>query len=120
MPKSVIKEVNNKCRNFLWGADEVFKKIPYVSWEETCRSKKYGRLGLVNMEAWNYVNIAKLIWDITKKKDLLWVKQVHSRYLCKSSWREYKPKQHICWYQRKICKVKEVFKWGSTPNVKWH
>jgi len=67
-PKSVIKEVNNKCRNFLWGADEVFKKIPYVSWEETCRSKKYGRLGLVNMEAWNYVNIAKLIWDITKKR----------------------------------------------------
>ncbi|KAJ8420245.1 hypothetical protein Cgig2_030825 [Carnegiea gigantea] len=27
MPKSVLKEVNNRCRNFLWGADEVHKKV---------------------------------------------------------------------------------------------
>ena len=31
LPKSVIKEVNSKCRNFLWGADETYKKIPYIS-----------------------------------------------------------------------------------------
>jgi len=51
LPKSVIKEVNSKCRNFLWGANGVFKKIPYISWEETCKPKRYGGLGLLNIEA---------------------------------------------------------------------
>ena len=61
LPKGVIKEVNTKCRNFLWGADEVYKKIPYISWEDTCKPKKYGALGLLNIEAWNAANIAKLV-----------------------------------------------------------
>jgi len=72
------------------------------------------------MEAWNYANIAKLIWAVTKRKDLLWVKWVHGRYLCKSSWWESEPKLDVGWYWRKIDKVKEVFKWGSTPDVIWH
>ncbi|KAJ8430486.1 hypothetical protein Cgig2_004679 [Carnegiea gigantea] len=115
LPKSVIKQLNNVCRNFLWGANEVYRKIPYVSWEETYRPKKYGGLGLLNMEAWNYANIAKLVWAVTMKKDLLWVKWGHGRYLSKISWWEYMPKQ-----DRKLCKVKVVFKWECTANQKWH
>ena len=74
----------------------MYKKVPYVSWEETCIPKKYGGLGIINMEAWNYANIAKLVWVVSLKKDLLWVKWVHGRYLSKSSWWEYQPKQDVC------------------------
>ncbi|KAJ8431666.1 hypothetical protein Cgig2_008598 [Carnegiea gigantea] len=66
--KGVIKEGNKMCKNFMWGADEVYRKIPHVSWEETCKPKKYGGLGLINMEAWNHASIAKLVWAITKKR----------------------------------------------------
>jgi len=33
---------------------------------------------------------------------------------------DYRPKQDVGWYWRKLCKVKEVFKWRSSPNMKWH
>ena len=110
LPKGVIKEANRMCRNFLWGADEVYRKIPSMPWEETCKPNKYGGLGLINMETWNHVSTAKLVWAVTIKKDLLCVKWVHVRYLSKSSWWDYTPKQDVCWYWRKLCKVKEVFK----------
>jgi len=52
-----------------------------VSWVETCKPKTYGGLGIRNMEGWNKASIAKLVWVVAKKKDLLWVKWVHERYL---------------------------------------
>jgi len=36
LAKGVIKELERLCRNYLWGADEAYKRIPYVSWEVTC------------------------------------------------------------------------------------
>ena len=61
LPKGVIKEVERVCRNYLWGADQVYKKVPYVSWEETCKPKKNGGIGLRNIEASNQANKAKLV-----------------------------------------------------------
>ncbi|KAJ8422905.1 hypothetical protein Cgig2_028767 [Carnegiea gigantea] len=68
-------------RNFLWGEDGVYKKIPYVNWNTTCSPQKNGGLRLKLLEAWNQAHIAKLVWAIAKKKDLLWLKWVHERYL---------------------------------------
>ena len=28
-------------------------------------------------------------------------------------------KQNVCWDWKKICKLKEVFKWGSSTKRKW-
>ena len=80
------------CRNFWWGADDVYRKIPYVSREETYKPMKYGEIGLINMEASNHGSIAKLVWAITMKKDLLWVKWMHVRYISKNTWWDYLPK----------------------------
>ena len=91
LPKSVIKEVNSKCRNFLRGADQTFKKIPYISWEESCKPKSYGGLGPLNIEAWNSASIAKLVWAVSHKEDMLWVKWIHGRYLRNSNWWDYSP-----------------------------
>ncbi|KAJ8419576.1 hypothetical protein Cgig2_018899 [Carnegiea gigantea] len=64
LPQGVIKE----------GADAKYKKVPYVSWEEICKPKKNKGMGIKNVEAWKKASIAKLVWAIAQKKDLLWVK----------------------------------------------
>lgn len=61
LPQEVIKELERMYRNYLWGANETYKKVPYVSWEDTCKPKKYGGAGIRNMDAWNKVCIAKLV-----------------------------------------------------------
>ena len=69
------------CRNYLRGADSQFKKIPYGGWYEKCQPKTHGILGLKNLKAWNKACIAKLVWAVADKKDMLWVRWVHGRYL---------------------------------------
>jgi len=42
-----------------------------VTWRDACKPKKYGGLGLKDMEAWNKANITKLVWAVAQKKDIL-------------------------------------------------
>ncbi|GJX12979.1 hypothetical protein Tco_0204737 [Tanacetum coccineum] len=52
-----------------------------VSWENVCKPKKQGGLGLKDLYIWNKVLLAKHVWNIATKKDSLWVKWVHSMKL---------------------------------------
>ena len=61
LPQRVIREIERLCRNYLWGADDAYRKILFVAWEKVCQPKKNGGLGIRNMEAWNKASIAKLI-----------------------------------------------------------
>jgi len=56
---------------------------------------------------------------IAAKKDILWVRWVHRRYLGRRDWWEYTPTHNSYWYWRKICYMKEEVKWGSSINYKW-
>ena len=43
-------------------------------------------MGLKDFAAWNKATIAKLIWAVVGKKDILWDKWVHGRYISGKSW----------------------------------
>lgn len=41
LPQNVLKEVDKKYRDFLWGSyTKKKKKVPLVAWEKVCRPKK--------------------------------------------------------------------------------
>lgn len=45
LPKSVSKEIDEKCRNFLWkGNDDKGRGL--VAWKDICLPKKDGGLGI--------------------------------------------------------------------------
>jgi len=75
-------------------------------------------LGLKNLEVWNQACVAKLVWAIAMKKDLFWVRWIHGRYLKTQQW-DFKAPSDACWYLKKLCRVKDFYKWGSTPNNRW-
>jgi len=77
-------------------------------------AKSPGRVGLKEFTAWNKATIAKLIWAIAEKKDNLWVKWVHGRYIREKPWWDFIPALDSSWYRKKICHVKEEFKQGCT------
>lgn len=81
LPKQVMKRVMAICRNYLWGSSDKYKKVPLVNWDEVCQAKKHGGLGIKNLVKWNKASIMKLNWDIANKKDILWVKWIHNRYI---------------------------------------
>ena len=114
LPQAVIDKITKLCRNFLWGGEGEYKRAPYVAWDSVCLPKKQGGLGIKHLDKWNIACIAKLVWDISLKKDSLWVKWVHGRYIKGREWWGYTPKGDSSWYWKKLIKVKDKFR--DYPN----
>jgi len=109
LPKTILEKITSICKNYLWGGTEDHTKVPHISWANTCKAKKHGGLGLKDCEAWNKVIITKLVWAIGTKKDVLWVKWVHCRYIKDKDWWDFVPAPDSSWTWKKICSTKDIF-----------
>lgn len=119
LPTEVTTKLTQLCRNYLWGASEEYKRPPFISWSNSCQPRTHGGLGIKDMGCWNKALTAKLVWAVATKKDTLWVRWVHGRYLKGSSWWSYNPPVDSGWHWKKVCFIKELFKDGYTENWKW-
>lgn len=72
-PQSVLKEVNKKCREYLWGNIEGKRKISPVAWDGIYCLKKFGGLNNTGSRLWNIAFVGKLFWQIANKKDSMWM-----------------------------------------------
>ena len=70
------------CRSFLRGAIEGKKKIHLCKWDDVCRPKRIGGLGLQHAKYSNLAFMAKLGWGLVHQRDELWVKVLRSKYGC--------------------------------------
>ncbi|XP_011079190.1 uncharacterized protein LOC105162767 [Sesamum indicum] len=68
LPAAVIEKTHWICRNFLWNS----RRAP-VAWEEICHPKEEGGLGIRHIQSWNVALIARVLWNIHRKPDTLWV-----------------------------------------------
>ncbi|KAJ8422664.1 hypothetical protein Cgig2_014509 [Carnegiea gigantea] len=118
LSKDVVQKITNICRNYLWGGTKEHSRVPHISWAHTCKAKKHRRIGIKDYEAWSKATIAKLVWAVCTKKDVLWVTWVHGRYLKNKDWWDYIPAPDNSWTWKKICSIKDIFKVGcSAPHV---
>lgn len=81
LPKKVIKKIESLMASFLWAGEVKTRCRAEVKWDEVCRPKKEGRLGLVNWELWNKCLITSHVWNI-HAKNIVWVKWVGSYGFC--------------------------------------
>ncbi|RAL47356.1 hypothetical protein DM860_013321 [Cuscuta australis] len=109
IPGKVMHQIQSICRNFLWGSKAEYSKVPAVGWDDVCRPKKEGGLGIKNLALWNYACNHSLLWDIANKKDVLWVKWIHNKYLKGSSIWDIQPKSGMCYYLRKLLHNRKLF-----------
>lgn len=71
LPQSVLKDVDRKCRKFLWGSTKVRKKVCLVDWDKVCCPKKAGGLNIKDCRSWNIASVGKLMWQLVEDKDSL-------------------------------------------------
>jgi len=86
LPNEVLESITKICRSYLWRGSANLRRIPYILWQHICLPKAQGGLVLKDFKLWNKATIAKLVWAISRKKDILWVRWVHRRYLKDSTW----------------------------------
>nr|GEU73629.1 hypothetical protein [Tanacetum cinerariifolium] len=72
--KNKVGDLKNK---FLSNAGDMSRGKAKISWKTICKPKMQGGLGFKDLGKWNEVLLTKHIWNITTKKDTLWVQWIH-------------------------------------------
>ncbi|KAJ8437838.1 hypothetical protein Cgig2_000392 [Carnegiea gigantea] len=73
-------------------------KPPPMAWEDTCKQKNKGGLGLKNCSLWNTVAVAKHLWYILEDKRCLRVKWIHELYVKGESIWDCAKSTNTAWY----------------------
>lgn len=80
LPKKVVKIIEATCRSFLWTGGVELSKKALLAWDRVCMPESAGGLNILDINTWNKAAIVKLLWNICRKKDKLWVKWIHCYY----------------------------------------
>lgn len=79
-----------------------------VAWKMICSPKCYGGLNIIDVETWNKVNLIKLLLNLSKKYDSLWVICVHAYYLNNKQLMDIESKPTDTWIMKVILKRRDV------------
>ncbi|KAL8511368.1 hypothetical protein ACS0TY_017963 [Phlomoides rotata] len=80
IPKHTLREIVKLQRDFLWGGGVNGKKIPWVAWNDICKSKVDGGLGVKHLDLFNKSLLGKWAWRIRVEPNSLWVRILDSKY----------------------------------------
>jgi hypothetical protein len=80
MPTKVWKEVVKIQRNFFWRRLSQKRRMCWVKWEDICKPKKEGGLGVKNLCVMNLSLLAKWRWKLLLEGNELWKKVVMAKY----------------------------------------
>jgi hypothetical protein len=80
MPVKVWREVVKIQRDFFWGGLSCKRKLCWVKWEDICKPKKEGGLGVKNLRLMNLSLLAKWRWKLLREDDEIWKKVIMAKY----------------------------------------
>lgn len=108
LPKKIIKEIETKCRIFLWTGQDSPSKKALISWDKVCLPKKAGGLNIVDVGVWNKAATLKILWNIAQKSDSLWVKWCHVYFFKHKDIWEVRIPSKCSWNMKRILKYREM------------
>ncbi|KAL0415934.1 UNVERIFIED_CONTAM: hypothetical protein Slati_3425300 [Sesamum latifolium] len=117
LPATVVEKIHRLCRNFLWNS----RRAP-VAWEEICHPKEEGGLGIHYIQTWNMALLARVLWNIHRKADTLWVQWVNGVYLRGGSVWDWQPKKGDSPLLQRLAEIHNrlVTAFGSSDAVIQH
>ncbi|PKU61028.1 Putative ribonuclease H protein [Dendrobium catenatum] len=68
VPKRVLYEIEKLCRSFLWHKSDGSKRMHYVAWNDICKPRSMGGLGLQSPLLRIGALRSRLAWNFIKKK----------------------------------------------------
>ena len=108
LPSKCSAEIERLCSAFLWTGPELKSTGAKVAWQDICKPKNEGGLGIRPLKEANHVYGLKLIWRLLSG-DSLWSKWIKSNLLKKKSfWEVNVETQTGSWIWRKMLKLRHV------------
>nr|XP_016440518.1 PREDICTED: uncharacterized protein LOC107766282 [Nicotiana tabacum] len=104
----VNNRVQQRILRFLWTRNVEPTRKALIAWDKLYVPKSAGGLNFINIEIWNKAAICKLLWNICKKKEKMWVQWVHTYYIKGNSTCDTEPR-NASWVIQKFFKAKAQF-----------
>lgn len=82
IPAAVCDEVEQMCRDFIWGSTPDARKNHLISWHTICSPKEEGGLAFRSLRMVNSAYMMKLGWELITKREALWVQVLRFKYKC--------------------------------------
>lgn len=80
LPAGVLTEIEREQRKFIWGDQEGARKRHAISWDQLCRPKEGGGVGIKKLKVMNDAFLSKLLWKLETEPDNLWVQVLLGKY----------------------------------------
>jgi len=80
VPGSIYQSIINIQQKFLWGWGKEKRPISWVSWEDVCKPKEEGDLGIMDIQKFNYALLAKWRWRFVSEEKGRWKELLVSKY----------------------------------------
>ncbi|KAK7245643.1 hypothetical protein RIF29_40491 [Crotalaria pallida] len=118
IPKFVLREMEKKCKAFLWGKNQQGHYTAGVAWDMVCRPKSKVGLNFKNTILWNIAAVGKQIWQFGSNTECLWIKWISSIYLKDIDFWNYIPKSNDSWQWKQLIKIRDRLRPGFV-NLTW-
>lgn len=118
-PKGVIKILEKKRRDFLWGDEKDKHKVYMFNKDKAKRRKNLGGLGVKDLKLQNTTLMGKLGWELIQQRNS-WTKLIKSKYFPNTDFLNSRTKRNDSKVWKTISKLKLVIKEGIVwKNRKW-
>ncbi|GKV01533.1 hypothetical protein SLEP1_g14082 [Rubroshorea leprosula] len=118
LPKGLILILDKIHRNFLWGGGANNRKINWVGWENVCRSKLDGGLGVKDLRKFNLALLGKWWSRLAEGEEGLLYKVIRGKYGSSGgnwlNWIEEGNQKGSLWW-RDVCRLD----YSCTNRVGW-
>ncbi|XP_031120628.1 uncharacterized protein LOC116023758 [Ipomoea triloba] len=114
-PVSTCTDIDRVCRNFLWGHDDITRKIHTINWSDICRPREVGGLGLRKARDFNMAFLTKMAWQLWSNQDKLWVQAMKDKYVKQGDFLQLPTCSNASWGWRSILKGRDIL----TKGLKW-
>lgn len=82
IPNSVCDKIDKISRDFIWGSGKKEKGTHLIAWEDLCKPKDIGSVGLRKFIHINQALLMKVGWGLINKKYSLWACTIRHKYGC--------------------------------------
>ena len=79
-PLKVCARLERIQRQFLWGGNDIVKKVSLVSWVTVCTVKRKGGMGIKSLSKMNKALLSKWNWRFANDRNSLWRKVIAIKF----------------------------------------
>ncbi|XP_016168299.1 uncharacterized protein LOC107610812 [Arachis ipaensis] len=117
LPETLIEDVQRAILQFWWGKKRSERRMQWIGWRITCRSKSQRGLNFKDLKAFNLAMLAKQGWRLLTKTNFLIFRVYRSKYFKDSNFLRVEVGINPSWGWRSIVEGRKVLEKGILWRV---